>query len=81
MQGIHFAEHNRAGVNGAITVCRSQYRRAPGMVPVLTGSPELFPNLLTNVLRSLEVNFHLVRIRTGPDRVNPNAQPSAEALA
>jgi phosphomannomutase len=51
------------------------------MVPVLAGSPELFPNVLTNLLRSLQVNFHVVRIRSGPDRVNPNVKPNAEALA
>lgn len=60
---IHAAHHHRSGIDGAVFVCGSQYRRSPCMVSVLGRASEFFPYLLPNLLWSLKFFFHFSKER------------------
>jgi hypothetical protein len=56
--GVHLPQHHGAGIGQTVCVGRSEYRRAPFVVPVQAGPAQLFPNFQANFFGVLQVDFH-----------------------
>ena len=56
---IDLSQHDGSGVDGSIRAHRGQHRRSPFVMPILTGTPKLFPDVLSDVLGCLKLGFHV----------------------